>query len=417
MFDNSATEKLQKEWDEKGTAYTNAVNEMVNFGEQHGWDDWKGNDPIDERAHLADHVIQLLKEANDKGTVKEFREAFSPAHVPFVRYLEKQGQSIRDIHFIEDGKIVFLTGAPYEERQAYMLDNDNLIKLDEAIYAIGKSKQGNVFAIERENTIVTTQGWQGDIISEFTLRETADESITELVPFNDGRKLLLVSSKGIFLITEKGEERLHPVNKANKKSWKPDIDMENATLSHNNDFIVLGDQSSDHRVLDNEGREIGTLGPQSSYPHYCLFSKDDEQLITNSCHFYNGITIGVNANLLNGLNIEAYTKSDKYVVIDQEMRVYAGLSTSDHYILGDAYGYIRAMNKQGNKLWRHYLGSTISGMAISDDGTTLWVGTCSGILHKLKLRAGQDKHTIGNGDHQEEYRLILWKDEPKPLFW
>lgn len=417
MFDNSATDKLQKEWDEKGTVYANAVNEMVNFGEQHGWENWKGNDPTDERTHLAEHVIQLLKEANNKGTVKEFRKAFPPAHVPLVRYLEKQGQSIRDIHFIEDGKIVFLTGAPYEERQAYMLDNDSLIMLDEAIYTIGKSKQGNVFAVERENTIVTTRGWQGDIICEFTLRETADEPITELVPFNDGRKLLLVSAKGIFLITEKGEERLHPANKANKKGWTPDIDMENATLSHNNDFIVLGDQGSDHRVLDNEGREIGTLGPQSSYPHYCLFSKDDEQLITNSCHFYNGITIGVKANLLNGLNIEAYTKSDKYVVIDEEMRVYAGLSTSDHYILGDAYGYIRAMDKQGNKLWRHHLGATISGMAISDDGTTLWVGACSGILHKLKLGAGQDKHTIGNGDHQEEYRLILWKDEPKPLFW
>ncbi|MVT09043.1 YncE family protein [Chitinophaga tropicalis] len=417
MFDNSATDRLQEEWNKKGTAYARAVNEMVNFGEQHGWENWKGKDPIDERTHLGDQVVQLLREANEKGTVTAFRKAFPPAHIPLARYVEKQGQSIRDIHFIEDGKIVFVIGAPYEDRQAYILDNDRLIKLDEAIYAIGKSKQGNIFAVERDNTIVTTRGWQGDIICEFTLHETADETITELIPFNDGKRLLLVSTKGIFLIDGNGEKRIHPANTSNKAGKTPDIDMENATLSHNNDFIVVGDQGSDHRVLDSEGREIGTLGPQSSYPHYCLFSKDDKQLITNSCHFYNGITIGVKSDLLNGLNIEPYTKSDKYVVIDEEMRVYAGLSTADHYILADAYGYIRAIDKQGNKLWRHYLGSTISGMAMSDDGTTLWVGAYSGILHKLKLQAGQDEHTIGNGNHQEEFRLILWKDEPKPLFW
>ncbi|SDF79365.1 hypothetical protein [Chitinophaga filiformis] len=417
MFDGSATEKLQQEWNKKGTAYAKAVNEMVSFGEQHGWENWKGKEPEDKRAHLGDQVIQLLRDANNKGAVKEFRAAFSPALVPLAHHLKKQSQSISDIHFIEDGKIVFLTGAPYEERQAYMLDNDNLTKLDEAIYTIGKSKQGNIFAVERDNTIVTTRGWQGDLICEFTLHETADVTITELIPFNDGRKLLLVSSEGIFIINEKGEERVHPVNEGNEKDWTPGIAMENAALSHNNDFVVVGDQGSDHRVLNNEGREIGMVGPQSSYPHFCLFSKDDEQLITNSCHFYNGITIGVKSDLLNGLKIEAYTKSDKFVVIDQEMRVYAGLSTADHYILGDAYGYIRAMDKQGNKLWRHYVGSTITGMAISDDETTLWVGAASGILHKLKLQAGQDEHTIGNGNHREEFRLFLWKDEPKPLFW
>src|SRR5689334_21537412 len=99
------------------------------------------------------------------------------------------------------------------------------------------------------------------------------------------------------------------------------------------------------------------------------------------------------------------------------MRVYAGLSTADYYILGDAYGYIRAIDKQGNKLWRHYVGSTVYGMAMSDAGTTLWVGAYSGNLHKLKLGVRQDEHTIGNGNHREEFRLILWRDEPKPLFW
>jgi hypothetical protein len=98
--------------------------------------------------------------------------------------------------------------------------------------------------------------------------------------------------------------------------------------------------------------------------------------------------------------------------------VYAGVATGFGYILGDAFGYIRAFTKDGRKLWRHFLGSTITGMAISDNGQTLWVGTAAGIVHKLLLGKGhRDTHTIGNGDHYEAFRMIFWKGERTPLIW
>ena len=93
------------------------------------------------------------------------------------------------------------------------------------------------------------------------------------------------------------------------------------------------------------------------------------------------------------------------------MRVYAGVATQDFYILGDAYGYIRAVGKDGHKIWRHYLGGTIKSMALSEDGDVLFVGTYGGRLHKLRLGAGQDSHTIGNGNHKEEFRLIAYEDK------
>lgn len=113
------------------------------------------------------------------------------------------------------------------------------------------------------------------------------------------------------------------------------------------------------------------IGPQSAYPHYCLFSADDKQLITNSSHFYNGLTIGVATDAMNGLKIEAYEGIDAYAIIDDEMRVYAGLTTKDLYIPGDAHGYIKALDKEGKCLWRYFLGSTIGGLAISDDEETV----------------------------------------------
>ena len=120
----------------------------------------------------------------------------------------------------------------------------------------------------------------------FERKQTKSLGITSLLPFNDGKKLLLVSSEGIYLIEEQ-EQLIHPVPDPDDEEWDANIDMENATLSNNNEFIVIGDQCSDHRILTADGKEVDSVGAQSSYAHFCLFAKDDTQLITNACHFYN----------------------------------------------------------------------------------------------------------------------------------
>lgn len=404
---------IKEEWNNLGSKYATEVNEMVEFGEKNGWDNWKGKEPEDKREHLADEIFKLLIEANKNNSINKFRSDFPPAHTPLIKFFESKGQNIEQLQFVEDEKIVFLTGTSYQKRQAYILNGDKVVELDSSIDAIGKSKKNNVFGISSNNTIVTTQGWEGDIIQTFELTETKGLGITHLIPFNDGFKILLTTSEGIYVISNEGEKMIHPEPDLEDEEWDSNIDMENATMSNDNKYIVVGDQDADHRILNQNGEQIGEIGPQSSYPHYCLFSTDDKQLITNSCHFYNGITIGVSTENINDLKIKAYEESDTYKVIDDGMRVYIGLTTKDLYILGDAYGYIKAFNKEGECIWRHFLGSTIGGLTISDDEKTLWIGSCTGMIHKLKLGKGhRDNHTLGNGNHYEEFRLILWKEEP-----
>ncbi|WP_313090021.1 hypothetical protein [Chryseobacterium flavum] len=408
---------IQKEWFSKGEQYAREINEMVELGEKNGWENWKGKEPEDSRENLGEEVFEMLKTANLNNDINNFRKLFPPAHTPVIPLLKEKSQSIEHLHFIEGQKIVFLTGTSYEKRQAYLLDGDKVSKLDENISAIGKSRQGNVFAIATDHKISVYKGWEGKLINEFKFIST-DFGLTEITPFNDGSKVLIISSGGIFLISENENKLIHPVNEDNDEDWTSQIDMENAALSNDNSYIVVGDQGYDHRILDQEGNTIGTIGPQSSYPHFCLFSKDDSQLITNSCHFYNGITIGIHSGQYAGADIEAYTESDDFTFIDEEMRVYAGVAIKDYYILGDAYGYIKAFDKKGTRLWRHFLGSTISGMTVSDDETILWVAAHSGILHKLHLEKGlRDTHTIGNAKHYEEFRLLIWKDEPQVWKW
>ncbi|MBV8328031.1 hypothetical protein [Chryseobacterium sp.] len=409
---------IQKEWFSKGERYATEINEMVEFGEKNGWENWKGKEPEDSRANLAGQVFEMLKEANRNNDIENFRKNFPPAYTPIIPLLNAQSQSIEHLQFISDQKIVFLTGTSYEKRQAYLLDHGQITRLNENIHAIGKSKKGNIFAIARGQHISVYKDWDGELINQFELDENPDFGITEITPFNDGSKVLIVSSEGIFLISGKEKKLIHPVNEDNDDEWTSQIDMENAALSNDNSYIAVGDQGYDHRILDAEGNPIGAIGPQSSYPHFCLFSKDDSQLITNSCHFYNGITIGINSDQYTGADIEAYTESDDFTLIDEEMRVYAGVAVKDYYILGDAYGYIKAFDKNGNRLWRYFLGSTISGMTISDDEETLWVGAHSGILHQLKLEKEQrDSHTIGNGNLYEDFRLLIWKNEPQIWKW
>ncbi len=412
-FKKENDNNIQHEWFTLGEKYASEINEMVDFGEKNGWENWKGKEPEDKRDHLADKIYHLLKKANKNNTVDEFRKNFPPAHSPLIKFFKSKGQHIEQLQFVENEKIVFLICTAYQKRQAYMLSDDKVIILDSAIDAIGKSKRNNVFAIASNNQIVTTQGWEGDIIQTFELSATKGLGITNLIPFNDGLKILLTTNEGIYLISSEKEKMVHPEPDLEDDEWDSNIDMENATLSNDNRYIVVGDQCADHRILNQEGEQIGQIGPQSSYPHFCLFSADDEQLITNSCHFYNGITIGVSTHSIDGLKIEAYEEDENYKVIDDRMRVYAGLTTKDLYILGEAYGYIKAFNKEGECVWSHFLGSTIGGLAVSDDEETLWVGSCTGMIHKLKLGKGlRDNHTIGNGNHYEEFRLIMWKDEP-----
>ena len=404
---------LKEEWNRLGSQYAAEINQMFELGEKNGWDNWKGEEPEDKRDHLTDDIIKLLKEANKNGSIEEFRTEYPPAHTPLIELFESKGQSIEQLHYIKEDIIVFLIGTAHEKRQAYLLNDNEVIELDSSISAIGKSKRNNIFAIASNNEIVTRQGWQGSIIQRFELSETKGLGITNLIPFNDGFKILLTTSEGIYILSAKDEKMIHPVPDLEDGEWSSYISMGNATISNSNEYIVVGDQDADHRILNQNGEQIGEIGPQSSYPHFCLFSSDDKQLITNSCHFYNGITIGVSTENMDGLTIEAYEESDNYKVIDDGMRVYVGLATKDLYILGDAYGYVKAFTQQGECVWRHFLGSTISGLTISDDERTLWVGSCTGMVHKLRLGKGhRDNHTIGNGNHYEEFRLILWKDEP-----
>ena len=96
-------ESIKQEWNALGSTYATDVNTMVKFGDTYGWENWKGEEPKDERNHLSDAVYQLLKAANTNQTVDQFRNDFPPAHTPFIKFMQDHGQSIEHARTVLKG--------------------------------------------------------------------------------------------------------------------------------------------------------------------------------------------------------------------------------------------------------------------------------------------------------------------------
>jgi hypothetical protein len=106
------------------------------------------------------------------------------------------------------------------------------------------------------------------------------------------------------------------------------------------------------------------------------------------------------------------------VLIDAESKVYAAAWRGEEFIMGDAYGDLRAFDKTGEVLWQHFIGSSVNDIDLSPDGKTLVVTTYAGFVCILDLDTGEpDPFAISTATHRERRRWLLWKNEPKPLVW
>jgi len=438
----NSIESTSKRWCEEGREYVAGINDYVRKEMSFGWDN-AGEPRKDTRGDLAEKVIGFVRQANEAGNIDELRQKFPPAHAPLLEIIKENGQYLGPVVLLEDGRILLRVGAPYQNGTVYIIDELN-IKAVENIISFGRSSNRKYLALAKQSGVEIYEGWKGRHITTVNWPtgleglpngfnvEPLDTvpPITQLVPFPDGKRVLLVSSKGIFVLAPDKTVRLYPCTEDFREHFEwlkeeyPDdpltlsIDMEHGAVSSDGKLIALGSQDSNHLIFDDNYELVGDVGPMSSYPHYAVFSEDCEVLACNACHFYNGITIGIPLTLLPDLKTEPYTLDNCLVELQDGARVYAAVSREDEFIFGDAYGYLRAVDKNGNFRWQQFIGSSIGDIAISRDGKTLVVSTYAGFLSIIKLDQGEaDPYTIGTATHQEIRRWLFWKKEEKPLAW
>ncbi|GED15300.1 WD40 repeat domain-containing protein [Aneurinibacillus migulanus] len=427
-------ETQSKRWRDEGKQYATAINAFVEKGMRDGWDSVEA-EPQETRIDMAQEVLKVVRQANESGEITALRKYFPPSYGPLIELIREKGQAIRSVFYIDDNRTVFTVGASWEATTVYLLTRDRFEVLPN-VSGVGRSSDGRIYALAYEDGIYTYDGWQGSQLQRFDwptglegiTGEWATEpmedarSITELIPFPDRQRLLLVNATGVYVLSAEGTKRLHP-DEATIQEWKEDleegeplqIDMEHGAISRDGKWIAFGSQDSEHLILDAELNIHNVWYPESSYPHYALFSYDNHKVLFNACHFYNGVSIAVPLEQTD--SYDTTNKDGSQFIVDDECRIYAGVSWGDVFIVGDAYGYIRAWSTTGEFRWRLFVGSTISGMDISPDGKILLVGTYGGMLHRIRLDMGRDEYTIGTGDHSEERRWLIWKEEQQILAW
>lgn len=439
-------DELSSRWRDQTKTYVAAINSFIQRGMAEGWENIeRTEEPKDTTGPMADAVLKAIRRANEDGKTDDLHARFPRSHSPFWEMLNENGQSLPVCLLLDDERIVLRVGEPYNEGHLAIINGDSVERLSPSIVSIGRSPNRHFFAVAQPEGIFIHQGWDGPVktflnwptghedISEGFVSQPIQQPpmITRIIPFNTGDKLLLVSPEGIFVLTANGALRLLPTDdqmKAECESLQTNdaedpltivLSMEHGTISPDGKLIAMGHQDSLHYVVDSESLKIvGEIGNMSEYPHYAAFSADGSMIAFNSCHFYNGETIGLPTSLLPGIKTEPYEMDKRLIKLEEGSRVYAAASRGDEFIIGDASGYLRAFDLQGKFRWQHFIGSTICDIDISRDGRRLIVTTYAGFLCILDLDTGEsDPFVIGTATHKESRRWLFWKNEAKPLIW
>ncbi|WP_428001966.1 WD40 repeat domain-containing protein [Acidovorax sp.] len=454
---------LSGQWQSGGETYVAAIRAhqfamTARAQEEDGSTDEEDEDqpeadlPDDPRKASAPTVLQLARLVNrhaDEALAARFRQRFAFAPDAYVRTAAKAGQFIGPVFLLADGRVLARIGPSYSE-SAHWVQIDGAVPTSlPALKGLGRSADGSCFAQSDGTHITTHRGFGGPQIAQLPLprgNEGIPESMglvagslgqrcDEIIPFNDGQRVLLRNPTGVYLVsTAHGVQRLHPQefdegdgdeddggpytwpkNHQDAADGEPQgsllaMDMLHMALSPDERFIAVGDQDSAHILLGaQDGRPLRTLDTQSSYPHHARFSHDGTRLWFNSCHLYNGITIAT--------PVDAAGDTEG-TVVDAQWRVYASATLPGMVVMGDASGHVHAMDDEGRTLWRHHVGSSISAIEASGDGSTLLVGSYGGYLAVLqRTETGLDPYSISTSPYTEVRRWIFWDNEPTPLRW
>ncbi|MEF3311911.1 hypothetical protein PV433_23780 [Paenibacillus sp. GYB004] len=428
--------QLSRQWKEEGLRYASEVNAFVRRGLASNWQEVGPEPSEDTRGELASRVFRYIQQANRSGDTETLRERFPPASWPFNKSHQQLMRAVQPVALLTDGSAL-LAGRNKDQTNAiYVADLERVTQV-EHLRAASCSADGRDVALMDERGVRVVREpdrtLQGRLLAAYTwediirrLREKYPEIETlqeqsyqtaDVIPFANGQKLLFVSHDGIYLIEENGVLLLHPSEEELKEQADGDelnasLAMPHGAVSRDGKWIAFGSQGSEHLLLDVDRRIVYPIEPASSYPHYCLFSSSGQQVWFNACHFYNGDTIRVSLT-----SLEADIESGDWPSMNGEMRVYAGVALREGNILGDAYGYLRLIDHEGQELWRYHVSGTISGMALSPDEKTLLVGTYSGMLHWVDLTEQEpDPYCIGTAPIREIRRWIVWENK-QPLLW
>jgi hypothetical protein len=437
-----STEELSRRWREESLKYVTGVNEFVLRSMKVG-PEKAGQPPEETRQPLAKRVIDAVREANRTGELADLRERFPPAHSPFIPLLQENGQHLAPLALLDDGRLVL--GIGYKNGRVVVIDGTK-VKKAAGVLTFGRSPNRKYFAVARAKSIDIHQGWAGAKVASLEWPKIGPlkgvQQVEQLVPFPDGQRVVLATPDAILAVEAQRTELLYPRSIEELQENVGEIGLNNphAAISPDGSLISIGDRlACEHIIFNDQYEVVGKMCPLVDVaPCYASFSRDGKLLALSSFMLYNGATLVAPTSRFPGLSVthqdlekhwfskETLAEMRKglqeldrdLILIDADARVYAAAWRGEEFIIGDAYGDVRAFDKTGKFRWEHHIGSSVNGIDLSPDSKTLVVTTYAGFVCILDLDTDEpDPFTISTATHRERRRWIFWKKEPKPLVW
>ena len=442
-------QELSQRWIQEGTQFKNQLNAFLDAIYKGG----EGpEEPHETREDMAQTVYGIAMKMNESGDHQKLRELFPPAYEPFQPYYDGISRSINQVIVLRDGRIVVRAdGNVYlDDGQVYLLEDD-MITEQVGVMAIGISANKAFTVKVTDSAVFVHADWSGIPVHTFDYPKgygagTGSHPVTDFKEeglivlsadvFNDGKKVLLTTTSGIFILSERGSECLLPTQEMlpqfvenyyeeyeESVPFEVSLDYFHAKLSPDNTKIATGFQMSEHFIFEDKGdgfKLTGTIQARSEYPHAVGFHDKLDHIALASCHYQQSGLVGMDLK-----NLPIVTNASWYEELDERldpmhdnMWVFSIVPYKDGYLLGANNGYIWYVNPKNpnDKAYLH-LGGTIMSMDYSADKKYLVVGTYSGYVVKLDLTvAERDETLVTDMNAKETNRWVLWQDTA-PLIW
>ena len=443
------TTNLSERWIKEGEQFKDQLNAFLDAI-------YKGGDgpeePQETRGDIAEMVYHKAIELNKAGDHKILRELFPPAYEPFQQYYDGISRSINQVIVLKDNTIVVRAdGNVYtDDGNVYLLENDKVSK-QKGIRAIGISANKEYVVKVTKKEVQVFSDWNGEPIHIFKypkgygkatenikVANFKKEGLIVLTAevFNDGKRVLLATTNGIFILGETGSECVLPTQEMlpefienfyeeydEDETFEVSLGYFHASLSPDNTKIATGFQMSEHFIFEEKNKQFqltSKIQARSEYPHAVGFHDKLNHIALASCHYQQSGVIGMD---LSHLPLEANTSwyqdfDDRFDKMNDNLWVFSILPYKEGYLLGANNGYIWYINPKNpeDKAYLH-VGGTIMSMDFSADKKHLVVGTFSGYVIKFDMTATErDKTLVTNMNVKETNRWVIWQDT-EPLIW
>ncbi len=403
-------EAASKRWITEGKRFYEELNAFVaQFYQENApkLDD----EPEEPRKDMATFVQRVAVQLNREKRFDDLRRMFPPSFEVFD--YDAIGQSVDPALYTDDGAILVRASGI-----AYRVEGD-IIEPLQGVKAFGRSRDRKHFAFARGDQFEIRQGSRGAVHTTIPIPK-AIGAIKTIEVFPDGERLLVASPRGVFVVSNRGTEKIHGKDEESSMSYV------HAALSPDGRFIACGDQDSTHRIFSFEGgaaKVIAEIQPRSSYPHFAIFHDDGKHVCLSACHFSESSSLGLELDVLKHkgkkpITMSGFDGDDRLTVIDGRRWMYSGISRDQGYVLGDRNGYAWYLGFDGALLAYVHVGATMESIDVDAANEHILFATCAGLLVEFDRKIAEPDlyKVISFRQGREKRRWVFWRGFP-PLVW